>query len=335
MNMLSFDIAFLVVPLAAIAAAAVLLAITLPWLRARERHQRRMALALGGGDPGTPSRGASVGGATTTRRKAIENTLREIAERQSDRRQQRTRPGLEQRLREAGLTWKPRSFRIAMGTLAAASFGASLALGWLVAGAIAGTVGVALPYLYVALARKRRLAAFASGFPDVIDVIVRGVRAGRPLADCLAIVATDSEDPIRSEFRQVVEDQSVGLPLHDAVDRLAQRVPLQEVGFLAIVVAIQNRAGGSLTEALGNLSTVLRGRRQLQAKVKAMSAEAKTSAGIIGALPVIVAGLVQVTSPEYLSVLYRTDLGLVVMAACGLWMSIGVFVMRQMINFDL
>ena len=166
-------------------------------------------------------------------------------------------------------------------------------------------------------------------------MIVRGVRAGRPLVDCLAIVANDTEDPIRSEFRLVVEDQSVGITLQEAVDRLAERVPLQEVGFLATVITIQSRAGGSLTEALGNLSTVLRGRRQLQAKVKAMSAEAKTSAGIIGSLPVIVAGLVQLTSPEYLAVLYQTDLGLMVLAGCALWMSIGVFVMRQMINFDM
>ncbi len=333
--MLTFDPALLIVPLAAVATAAMLLSIALPWLWARERNQRRMELALGGGHPGARSKHVSAGGTTTTRRKAIESTLKEIADRQSDRRQQRTRPGLEQRLREAGLSWRPRSFRKAMGVLAAGAFGASLALGWLVAGAIALTVGVALPYLYVTLARKRRLAAFAAGFPDVIDVIVRGVRAGRPLADCLAVVATDSQDPIRSEFLKVVEDQSVGLPLQEAVDRLAQRVPLQEVGFLAIVVAIQNRTGGSLTEALGNLSTVLRGRRQLQAKVKAMSAEAKTSAGIIGALPIVVAGIVHLTSPDYLSVLYQTDMGLMVMGACALWMSIGVFVMRQMINFDM
>jgi tight adherence protein B len=333
--MLTFDPALLLVPLVAVAAVSVILGIALPWLQARERHQRRMALALGGGLPGAGTRAARHGTAPTTRRKAIENTLKEIAERQSDRRQQRHRPRLEQRLREAGLTWKPRSYQIVRLAIAAGAFAASLALGWRIAGVIAVTAGLAIPHLYVALARKRRLAAFAAGFPDAIDVIVRGVRAGRPLADCLAIVATDSEDPILSEFRQVVEDQSVGLPLQDAVDRLAQRVPLQEVGFLALVVAIQSRAGGSLTEALGNLSTVLRGRRQLHAKVKAMSAEAKTSAGIIGALPVVVAGLVHLTSPDYLSVLYQTDMGLIVMAACALWMSIGVFVMRQMINFDM
>ncbi|MCA1777464.1 MAG: type II secretion system F family protein [Loktanella sp.] len=237
-----FDLTLLIVPLAALAGVALLLTLVMPTIEARSLSKRRMALALGGRPEDGPV--AATGGQASTRRKAIEKTLRE-------------------------------------------------------------------------------------------DVIVRGVRAGRPLADCLTVIAADSEEPIRGEFRQVVEDQSVGLPLQEAVDRLAQRVPLQEVGFLAIVVAIQSRAGGSLTEALGNLSTVLRGRRQLHAKVKAMSAEAKTSAGIIGSLPVIVAGLVQLTSPEYLAVLYQTNLGLIVIGICLLWMSIGVFVMRQMINFDM
>ncbi|WP_104017268.1 type II secretion system F family protein [Roseovarius nitratireducens] len=331
--MLQFDLTVLIVPLAALAAVGLLLAVAMPWVRARERNQRRMALAVGDGQGA--SRPSRPDGQTSTRRKAIEKTLKEINERQSARWTRRNRPDLEQRLREAGLTWTPRFYRMLSAAIAAGAFAASLALGPLFAGAIALVAGLAVPHFYVALVRRRRLAAFAAGFPDAIDVIVRGVRAGRPLADCLAVVAADTEDPIRTEFRLVVEDQSVGLPIQEAVERLAQRVPLQEVGFLAIVVAIQNRAGGSLTEALGNLSTVLRGRRQLHAKVKAMSAEAKTSAGIIGSLPVIVASLVQLTSPEYLAVLYQTDLGLMVVAACAVWMSIGVFVMRQMINFDM
>lgn len=332
--MFQFDPTLLIVPVAALAAASLLLAIAMPWVRARERKQRRMALALGG-DHGAGRAGSTDEQHAATRRKGIEKTLKEINDRQSARRPRHRRPDLEQRLREAGLTWTPRAYRMLSAGIAAAAFAASWTFGPLFAAGIALVAGLAVPHLYVALVRRRRLAAFAAGFPDAIDVIVRGVRAGRPLADCLAIVASDTQDPIRTEFRLVVEDQSVGLPLHEAIERLARRVPLQEVGFLAIVVAIQNRAGGSLTEALGNLSTVLRGRRQLQAKVKAMSAEAKTSAGIIGSLPVIVAGLVQLTTPDYLALLYQTDLGLFVLAACAVWMSIGVFVMRQMINFDM
>ncbi|MFN2306147.1 MAG: type II secretion system F family protein [Paracoccaceae bacterium] len=328
-----FDLTLLIVPLAALAGVALLLTLVMPTIEARSLSKRRMALALGGRPEDGPV--AATGGQASTRRKAIEKTLREIEERQSVRHNRRGGAALEQRLREAGLHWKTSSYWLLSAGVAGAAFLAFSGFGLIIA-ALAGLgAGLAVPHLYVKFKRHRRLTAFAAGFPDVIDVIVRGVRAGRPLADCLTVIAADSEEPIRGEFRQVVEDQSVGLPLQEAVDRLAQRVPLQEVGFLAIVVAIQSRAGGSLTEALGNLSTVLRGRRQLHAKVKAMSAEAKTSAGIIGSLPVIVAGLVQLTSPEYLAVLYQTNLGLIVIGICLLWMSIGVFVMRQMINFDM
>ncbi|MEI4260279.1 type II secretion system F family protein [Roseovarius sp. D0-M9] len=330
---MQFDISMLVLPLIALAVAGLLIALFLPWVEAHERRQRRMALALGG-DGGDGAQ-ASSSGNLSSRRKAIEKTLRELEDRQEARKNRRQRKGLEPRLREAGLDWRPRRYWLLSAAIAAGAFAASLGFGVLIAALVGLLAGLALPHMYVSLLRRRRFAKFSAGFPDVIDVIVRGVRAGRPLADCMAVVAADSEDPIRGEFRQVVEDQSVGLPIQEAVDRLALRVPIQEVGFLAIVVAIQSRAGGSLTEALGNLSTVLRGRRQLQAKVKAMSAEAKTSAGIIGSLPVVVAALVQLTSPEYLAVLYQTNLGIMVLVACAAWMSIGVFVMRQMINFDM
>lgn len=331
--MQQFDLTYLIVPLAALAVAGLLLGFGMPLLDARQRRQRRIALALGGEPAGnrTPDAGATA----TTRRKSIESTLKEIDDQKATRLDKNRRPSLQRRLREAGLTWKPYGYRLFGAGIALGVFIVALSLGPLIAAGVAVSAGLAVPYLYVGLLRRRRLAAFSARFPDVIDVIVRGVRAGRPLADCMAVVAADSEDPIRSEFRLVVEDQSVGLPIQEAVDRLARRVPIPEVNFLAIVVTIQNRAGGSLTEALGNLSTVLRGRRQLQAKVKSMSAEAKTSAGIIGSLPVIVAGLVQVTSPEYLALLYTTDLGVMVLVACAVWMSIGVFVMRQMINFDM
>lgn len=323
----------LVVPLAALAAIGLVLLLALPALEARARRGRRIAEALGVGP--AAGRDRVSGGNAPARRKAIEDTLKEIEERQSMHRQRRRSPGLTQRLREAGLDWRPRGYWFFSATVAVCAFAAAASLGLLAALGIGAAAGLAVPRLYVGYRRKRRLAAFAAAFPDVIDLIVRGVRAGRPMVDCLSIVASDTEDPVRGEFRLVVEDQSVGIPLQDAIDRLAQRVPLQEVAFLAIVVTIQNRAGGSLTEALSNLSAVLRGRRQLHAKVKSMSAEAKTSAGIIGSLPVIVAGLVQVTSPEYLAILYQTDLGLMVLGGCAVWMSTGVFVMRQMINFDM
>jgi tight adherence protein B len=153
--------------------------------------------------------------------------------------------------------------------------------------------------------------------------------------DCLKIVASEAQEPVRSEFKTLVQDQTLGMPLDEAVQRLPDRVPLTEATFFAIVIAIQSRTGGSLSEALGNLSKVLRERKKMQAKVKAMSSEAKASGGIIAALPVIVGVLVYFSSPQYISLLFTTAIGNVVLIGCAFWMLIGVLVMRKMINFDL
>ena len=112
-------------------------------------------------------------------------------------------------------------------------------------------------------------------------------------------------------------------------------IPLPEVNFFAIVIAIQSQAGGNLSEALGNLSRVLRERRKMREKVGALSMEAKASAVIIGALPFIVTLLVYLTSPEYIMVLFTDPRGHIILGISGVWMSIGIFVMRNMINFDI
>ena len=182
--------------------------------------------------------------------------------------------------------------------------------------------------------RNSRFKRFSNEFPNAVDVIVRGVKAGLPLVDCLKIIAAEAQEPVRSEFKTMVQDQTLGMPLDEAVQRLPERVPLAEANFFGIVIAIQSRTGGSLSEALGNLSKVLRERKKMQAKIKAMSSEAKASAGIIGSLPVIVAGLVYLTSPDYITLLFTTTIGNAVLVASGLWMLMGCLVMRKMINFD-
>jgi tight adherence protein B len=165
-------------------------------------------------------------------------------------------------------------------------------------------------------------------------VIVRGVKAGLPLIDCIKVIAVEAQEPVRSEFQQIVEDQTLGMPLAEAVARLPERIPLAEANFFAIVIIIQSRSGGSLSEALGNLSKVLRDRKKMDAKIRAMSAEAKSSAGIIGSLPIVVAVLVYFTSPDYILLLFQTTTGNIVLAGSGLWMLMGILVMRKMINFD-
>lgn len=167
-----------------------------------------------------------------------------------------------------------------------------------------------------------------------MDVIVRGVKTGLPLNDCLKIIATESPEPLRTEFAELIEQQRVGVPLNDAFERMYERMPVQEVTYFGIVIAIQQQSGGNLAEALGNLSHVLRDRQKLAGKVRALSAEAKTGASIIGALPIIVAGSLSIVNPTYIRPLFVTDTGHILLVISFLMMAFGIFVMKKMINFD-
>ena len=206
--------------------------------------------------------------------------------------------------------------------------------GLLVGAALAFTGAFGIPRWLLSYLKKRREAKFLNSFPDAIDIIVRGAKTGLPLLDCLKIISLEAQEPVRSEFRTIVESQAVGLPLGEACGKLYERMPLPEANFFGIVVTIQQRAGGNLSEALGNLSRVLRDRKKMKAKIKAMAQEAKASATIIGVLPIAVMTLVYLTSPDYISLLWTEPLGRVMLGASACWMSMGVWVMKKMINFD-
>ena len=194
--------------------------------------------------------------------------------------------------------------------------------------------GLGLPRFALARLRKHRIDKFIAEFPNAIDIIVRGVKAGLPLGDCLRVIANEASEPVRGEFRMITETQAMGLSLGEAVDRLAQRVPVTEANFFAIVINIQAKAGGNLSEALGNLSRVLRERKKMKGKIGAMSMEAKASAAIIGAVPFVVVGLLYVSSPTYVSLLWKTHHGLIVSGIAMVWMGIGIAMMKKMISFD-
>lgn len=180
----------------------------------------------------------------------------------------------------------------------------------------------------------RRMKAYIEALAPAIDIIVRGIKSGLPLGDCMRIIATEGHEPVKSEFKQIVDSQSVGLTSTEAVQRMAERVPLPEANFFAIVIAVQAKAGGNLAEALANLSRVLRERKKMKQKIKSMSSEAKASAGIIGSLPIIVTGAIYATSPKYISLLFTTSTGNIVIAGSLFWMFLGIMVMKKMINFD-
>jgi tight adherence protein B len=199
---------------------------------------------------------------------------------------------------------------------------------------LAFAAGGGLPFWILRFLKKRRESRFLAAFPDAVDVIVRGIKAGLPLLDSLKLIAAESEEPVRGEFLSIIETQTIGIPIGEACLKLFERMPVPEANFFGIVISIQQRAGGNLSEALGNLSKVLRDRKKMKAKIQAMSMEAKASAGIIGALPPAVMTIVWITSPQYISLLWTEPLGRMMLAACAVWMSMGVFVMRRMINFD-
>jgi len=201
-----------------------------------------------------------------------------------------------------------------------------------IAAFVFGVLG--LPRWFVGFSIRRRMNKFLAEFPNSVDVIVRGIKAGLPLNDCLAIVANESKEPVAGEFRRILDTQKMGVPMTDAILKLYQNVPLTEANFFGIVIAIQQSAGGNLSEALGNLSGVLRDRKRMKAKIQAMSAEAKASGGIIGALPIIVAILVYLTTPDYLTILFVHPTGHLILLGSAVWMGMGIMVMKTMINFD-
>lgn len=282
------------------------------------------------------SRGGRQAVDPTKRRKSIQDSLKELEAQQRAKARQNRSPPIAVRIQQAGLSWSRRTFIL----ISIASGVIILLLAWLAglpiwaaaAFGIAGLLG--LPRWIVNRQRKVRIRKFVDEFANAVDVIVRGVKAGLPLNDCLRIIANEAAEPVKSEFRHLVEAQSLGVPLADAVVKLPDRVPTPEASFFAIVVSIQQRAGGNLSEALGNLSRVLRERKKMKGKIQAMSMEAKASAAIIGALPVVVLVLVYITSPAYISLLFTERLGNVILGFSAMWMTVGILVMRKMINFD-
>ena len=270
--------------------------------------------------------------AGTSRRHQVEETLKKLEERQRSAKH----PPLSVRLQQAGLDWSKRQFLI--GCVAFGLFVAMIAkfLGaelYVVVG-LAFAAGFGLPRWLLAYLKKRRETRFLEELPNAIDVIVRGVKAGLPIGDCIRIIANETQDPVKSEFRMIAESTAIGMPLPEACAKLHDHIPLAEANFFAIVITIQQKAGGSLSEALSNLSRVLRERRKMKMKIKAMSMEAKASAVIIAALPIAVMLLVYLTSPAYIELLWTTALGRTMLVSCAGWMMCGVLVMRRMINFD-
>ena len=292
-----------------------------------------------------------------SRRKQTQQMLKKLREQDQARRKSLSIDGMEAKLRQAGLNMATQNYYIICGVLAVVF----AALAWMsgaagppplmgfelkavlgeqgariatiAASAIAG--GLGLPNWILGFLAKGRNKKMTNQFADAIDVIVRGVKSGLPLTECLRIIAAESPSPLGPEFGQLTDNMQMGMTTERALQQFYKRVPLQEVNFFVIVLTIQAKAGGNLSEALGNLSTVIRQRKMMREKVKALSAEAKASAMIIGCLPFAVGFMVYLTTPEYIMELFLKPTGHMILFMAFCLMATGITVMRKMINFDM
>jgi tight adherence protein B len=268
--------------------------------------------------------------AAEARRKQITKSLQE-----QERQQKKKRLTLANKLKQAGLSISRVQFW-AIG----AGFGAVvlvvgllLHLNPLVALALGCAGALGAPQWVLGFLAKRRTAKFTAGFADAMDIIVRGIKSGLPVHDCLKIIGRESHEPLAGEFRRLVENIGMGMSVDQALERLHDHMPTSEVRFFSIVMAIQAKTGGNLAEALNNLSLVLRSRKLMREKVKALSAEATSSALIIGCLPPAVIILVEIWTPSYMAPMFTDHRGWLMLGGSAIWMSMGIYVMIKMINF--
>ena len=312
--------------LASIAVGGVAYVFLYPILSGERQAERRKA-SVARAEPVRATRNAP-----RSRRDTVESALKELEEKHK----KTNKVPLATKISQAGLSWSKRQYMLISAALGVALFlvGVVLGLGLLVALVLAFVGAFGLPMWLLKFLKKRREARFLAAFPDAVDIVVRGIKAGLPLLDCLKMIAVEAPEPVRSEFRAVVETQAIGIPIGEACGRIYESMPVPEANFFGIVIAIQQKAGGNLSEALGNLSRVLRDRKKMKGKIQAMSTEAKASAMIIGSLPLAVMGIVYVTSPNYIALLFTEPLGRLMLAGSAVWMTMGVLVMRKMINFD-
>ena len=285
--------------------------------------------------PAGQARGRAASAAETQaqKRKNVAVMLKDV---EKNRAAKKERPTMRRRLEQAGFPKAtPRTFWTICGILACVAAAVAILTHQtpLVIALAVFAVGLGLPRWVLAFLAARRKKKFTENFAPAIDVIVRSVRSGIPTNEALRIVARESPDPVGSEFHNLVESLKVGVTLEQAMKRMMESMPTPEVGFFAIVMTIQTKSGGNLSEALGNLAGVLRDRKRLQGKIKAMSSEAKASAMIIGSLPPAVMGIVYLTTPDYIAKLFTEKSGNLMLAGCAVWMSMGIMVMRKMINF--
>jgi tight adherence protein B len=191
----------------------------------------------------------------------------------------------------------------------------------------------AVIYFYLRIARNRRIAAFGEQFPDALDVMVRGLRAGHPFRVAMGLVAREMPDPMGSEFGVVTDEVMFGLEQFGAIDNLTKRVGHPDLLFFATAINVQQQTGGNLAEILTRLSRLLRGRTKLRLKIRALSAEGRMSAIALSLAPFVLFGIISLISPDYFGSIRNHPI-VPVATGFGLFLLlIGNIIMYRMVNF--
>jgi len=299
----------------------------------RARMKKRIAAVVGNGPLVIADTKGGRDQQMAGRKKQVAAKLKEAEDASHRRRGARLR----QALVHAGLLISPQRFML----LAAASGLFFAGMTWIfttnaILCLVALPIGLlGVPKLVLKFLIKRRRQKFTAYFADAIDVIVRGVRSGLTVGECLNIVGRELPAPVGPEFTLVNEGVKLGMTMAEVLQRMSDRLPTAEVRFFTIVLITQQSTGGNLAETLAKLSDVLRQRKRMRDKVNAMSSEAKASAAIIGSLPFILSGALSVLQPQIISLLFTTDIGNLWIGIGIVMMLIGSLVMRQMIQFDI
>lgn len=271
--------------------------------------------------------------ATAKRRQGMQDAIKTLG--LSEKQSRKRRGSIKGLIEQAGASYSVTQFWIVSAIVGVLFAGIAFLVSHtplaIAAGAIVG--GLGLPRWVLQFQVGARQKKFTNQLADAIDIIVRGVKSGLPLNQCLRVISDESPEPLRGEFKSLVDGNAMGVPLDQNLQKMYERMPLAEVNFFAIVLVIQQKTGGNLSESLGNLSSVLRARKLMRAKVSALSSEAKASAAIIGSLPFIVMTLVYIMRPAYMTILFVHPTGNLLLLISAAMMSTGIFVMRNMINF--
>jgi len=321
---------FLVAGAVFISMVAVTFSLILPQIKARANLRQRISVASGNVSAAEVTRG--IGG-DSSRRRDIQSRLRQLEDAKTKK---SFAVKLRETLRQAGLRLTLRNYFLLCTAFSVVAAILYKMTGYHLVGIVpvSITVGFGLPRYVLFYLTKRRVNKFTKEFANAVDIIVRGIKSGLPVSECLKIIATESPEPVAGLFLEIVESQNLGLTLEVSLERAQEQIKTPELQFFTIVLIIQGQTGGNLADTLANLSGILRDRKKMADKVKSLSSEAKSSAGIIGSLPFLMTGLLYLVNPEYLTPLFTADLGKIMIAGGLLWMSAGIFIMKQMINFE-